>query len=128
MSWRDAPLYVRSQDLARWILERVLSWPDAAQQVLGAPLAQSAQSLVCAVARALTFPLERTRHLQVADHAIIDTRIRLRLARDAGLLSAGGHRYAAGELLAIGRMLGGWKKRHARRTIPPDSEVSDSPF
>ena len=45
------------------------------------------------------------------DHAIVRLRVLLRLARDIGLVSAGGLRHASGRLRTIGRMVGGWRKR-----------------
>lgn len=108
MSWRDAPLYVEAHDLARWLLERAATWEDGepAHRVAG-----SACDLLEAVALALTFPARRAEHLEAADGAIVRLRCQLRLARELGLLSPGGQRFAAGRLLAIGRMVGGWRKR-----------------
>ncbi len=111
MSWRDAPLYVEAFDLSRWVAERAATWPHR-------PLARlataSACELVSAVSLALTFPARRPRHLETADENIVRLRALLRLAAALGCLSAGGLRYATGRLAAIGRMVGGWRKRLER--------------
>jgi hypothetical protein len=85
------------------------------QAVLGVPLCEAATGLCVSISLALSFPAVRERHQQDADEAIVRLRERLRLARDLGLLSAGGARYAHGELLELGRMLGGWRKRERSR-------------
>jgi hypothetical protein len=113
MSWRDAPLHAESQDLAVWVLQRVAAWPAAGQPVLAARCARLAVRLVEHVSLALSFPQERPRHLARADRCVARLREVLRLAVATGQLSAGGHRFAAGRLLGIGRMIGGWRKRVA---------------
>lgn len=115
MSWRHAPLYVEAHDLARWIGERSKDWPADARGSLGSRLVAAACDLLVAVALALTFPRPRRRHLETADEAIVHCRTLLRVARDVGLLSPGGARFAAGRLREIGRMVGGWRKKLERR-------------
>ena len=69
---------------------------------------------------ALTFPEGRAAQLQAADEAVVRLRERLRLAGALGLLSPGALRQLTGQLSAIGRMIGGWRRRlgpHAR--APP---------
>ena len=105
------PLYVQSHDLTRWILERVLDWPANVRSVIGDPLAQEARRLVQSISLGLTFIHQRPEHVRAADESIVRLRELLRLARDLGFLPASSHRYAQGELLEIGRMVGGWRKR-----------------
>jgi hypothetical protein len=109
VSWRDAPLYVESHDLARWLLERSSTWSNGS--VLGERVGRTACELVESVGLALTFPARRAEHLEAADGALVRLRCLLRLAQDSGQLSPGGLRYAAGRLQAAGRMVGGWRKR-----------------
>lgn len=107
----DAPLYVRSHDLARWIHERILGWDEDLRATLGLPLAKESRGLVLSVCLALTFIRARPQQAWEADQAVARLRELLRLARDLGALPASSHRYAQGELLQIGRMVGGWRKR-----------------
>ncbi|MEM9291021.1 MAG: four helix bundle protein [Acidobacteriota bacterium] len=122
MSWRDAPLYIESYDLTRWLLERAESWPLEAP--LRHRLVDAGCDLVEAVAVALTFPLERASSLQRADAAIVRIRVLLRLSRDLSMVSSRGVRFANDRLRAIGRMLGGWKKRVERSALPSVSSQS----
>ncbi len=122
MSWRDAPLYIEAHDLARWVLERTGSWP--ATSPLQTRLSQAACDLLEAVSLALTFPLQRATFLRLADGAVVRIRVLLRLARDLGMVSTSGVRFAAGRLRIIGRMLGGWRKRVERSRLPPAEDLS----
>ncbi len=112
MSWRDAPLYVEAFDLTRWVTERTTTWQH---QHLAQLVTSSACELVTAVSLALTFPETRTAHLEQADAGIVRLRTLLRLAQGLGLVSKGGLRYTTGRLEAIGRMVGGWRKRIRKR-------------
>ena len=120
MSWRDAPLYVESHDLARWLHERTREWPAA--RPLRRRLSGASCDLLEAVSLALTFPGERREYLKRADAAIVRVRVLLRLTRDLGQLSPGGVRYASGRLREIGRMVGGWIRRVERARGPPQAE------
>jgi hypothetical protein len=120
VSWRDAPLYVESHDLARWVLERTGAWSERSTSCLAKKVEDAACDLVSEVALASTFPVDRAHHLQEADAAVVRLRIFLRLARDVGIQSPGGVRYAAGRLRAIGRMIGGWRKRVLRQRTRGD--------
>ena len=115
MSRQDAPLYVRSHDLARSLLDAVVSWPDAPRRVLGEPLATEVRTLLTAVALALAFPDDRAAHQRAADDALLRLRVLLRLATAMGLISEGAASAAHAELTDMGRMLGGWRKREYKR-------------
>lgn len=116
MTWQRAPLYVQAHDLARWLLERAGCWQTPPEAHLGRALAEQALELVSAVSLALTFPAARAVHQERADDGIVRIRTTLRLARDVGALSPRQMRYAGGELDAIGRMLGGWRRSTRERT------------
>lgn len=122
MSRQDAPLYIRSYDLACDLHRRVLSWPEATRALVGEPLASEARALVCAVALALAFPDQRAEHQRIADASLLRLRVQLRLAAALNLLTEGGADAAHDELTALGRMLGGWRKRELRRTKPQRKE------
>ena len=129
VSWHDAPLYVESHDLGRWVIEKASSWPSDAH--LAALVTTAGCDLVTAVSLALTFPSDRAEHLCEADRSIVRLRTLLRLAKDLSLISPAGLRFAHGRLQAIGRMVGGWRKRvanansatpfdEARENMPPN--------
>jgi hypothetical protein len=121
MSWRDAPLYVEAHDLAVASIGRATTWSAARGTLLAPVLVRAAGDLLDEVSLALTFPQTRAAHLERADHAVVRLRGALRLARDLGLLSPGALRQADERLGAIGRMIGGWRRRPAARDLAPEA-------
>lgn len=110
VSWRDAPLAIRSEDLAAWVVARCVGSTG-----LGQRTSEAAQDLAISLALALTFPERRSAHLVAADEAVVRLRTLLSLAERSGLLRAQQRRYATSELAEIGRMIGGWRKRWIRK-------------
>ncbi len=115
MSWRDAPLYVESHDLA--LLVAIAA--DGTGDGTLLRCRERTLDLLEAVSLALSFPADRAAHLRRADEAAASLRVVLRVAQDAGALSGGRQREAARRLRVIGRMLGGWRKRVARSARGP---------
>ena len=67
-----------------------------------------------------TYGLEvRAAQLQAADEAVVRLRDLLRLAEVLGLLLPGALRQLTGQLSAIGRMIGGWRRRRGPQARDP---------
>jgi hypothetical protein len=115
MSQQNAPLYIMALDLAQQMAERHARWSPADQRRLGDALNQSAQELLVEISLALSFPEDRMEALRRADHLLVRQRVLLRLARNLGLSSPGGHLHLMLQLDEAGRMLGGWRKQERRR-------------
>jgi len=109
VSWRDAPLYIRAHDLARDLLPRVAEGPEPA---LRHRLAAEAQELLCEISLALSFVKGRRDHQHAADQCITRLKVLVRLARDLEVISDTGARHVGDELVELGRMIGGWLRRH----------------
>ncbi len=129
MSWRHAPLYVRAHDLARWHLAH---FRDAASyRELVAAASAAMVELLCSLALALTFPASRDRHREQADEALVRVRTLGSLACELSLMSPRQLRYMSGELVVLGRMLGGWRRASrntARRlTSNPGAKAQAAP-
>ena len=78
--------------------------------------------LLCAVSEGLSFPGPVRVEAQArADRHVADLKVLVRLAADLGIVSAGGARHLGAELVEIGRMLGGWRRRQAG---PPRAAIS----
>lgn len=116
MSWRDAPLYVRVHDLARDLLGRMAEGPHAG---LRHRIAIEAQELLCEVSLALSFVDGRSAHQAAADRSITRLKVLVRLAEDLEVLTARGARHSGEQLVEIGRMMGGWRRK---KSGPPDPE------
>jgi len=108
MSWSDAPLYIRVHDLARDLLPRVESGPSPA---LRHRISAEVQELLCEISLALTFASARGDHQAAADRALTRLKVLVRLARDTGVLRERGAQHIGRQLVEIGRILGGWRRR-----------------
>lgn len=111
VSWRDAPLYVEAHALATEVAARSVAWTVAGHGALAGIAVEVSQELLGSVGCALTFPAERAADLDRIDRALVRLRLLLRVASDLGLVTAGAARQLATHDLAIGRMVGGWRKR-----------------
>lgn len=111
----NAPLYIKAHELCGWVLRHTGGWGEFSEGTLGRLTSETACELVCSVSLALTFPATRSAHLEALDQSIVRLRTLLRLASDQGLLRENSLRHAAGELRAIGKMTGGWRKREKSR-------------
>jgi len=107
----DAPLFVHAFDLARYLLERTARFPKNQRFVLAPRIQGAALDLVEEIAIALHEPEERPSRLRAADAALMRLRLAIRLARELELIRISQADHAAREIAAIGRMLGGWRRR-----------------
>lgn len=110
MRWEEAPVYTRSYDLARYVVDRAQRFPKHQRFILGARLQEAAMDLVEHVACALRSRAHRGARLDAADDAATRLQIALRIAGDLGLLQQDQVRHACVELSTVGRMLGGWRR------------------
>ena len=126
MSPGDAPLYVHAHDLDVWLVARVGGWGESGQRLIGAALVDAAHAVLGGVSVGLTFPRARVDALRAADHALLNLRVLARVAHDAGLFDRTQRRFVIDAADAMGRMLGGWRRRVDR---PPDDfeEVAPGP-
>lgn len=120
MSWRDAPLYIRAHDLARDLLPRL---EGDTHPSLRHRMAADVQELLCEISLALSFVQGRHAHQRAADHAITRLKVLVRLARDLEVLDARAGRHVGTTLVKLGRMIGGWRRRHS---APPPAERTAS--
>lgn len=125
MSRRDAPLYVHCHDFARDLLPRVES---GGHPVLRGAIATESIELLGAVSEALAFPGEaRAQALRSADRHVARLKVLLRLALDLGVVGEAGAHHAGARLVEIGRMVGGWRKRHPGPPSTPTPRGSAAP-
>ena len=118
MSRAAAPIYVRVHDLALDVHKMRTS--AVAPDLLRA-LREEARTVLCEVSLALTFVAGRAAHLDGADRALARLKVLVRLASDVGTLDLAARERLGEQIVAIGRMIGGWQ-RHSRR--PAEAPVS----
>lgn len=121
---REAPLYVLAFEVALWLEQHGQSARERSDDISGAAawqrMADHGRELLFAVADALTFRAGRARELHRADRAALRLRVEARLAVTLGVVQPRQHAWLIERVDAIGRMLGGWKKRSLRE-VPRES-------
>ncbi len=109
MSNPELPVILRTYDLLKWTGERVARFPRIHQHTLGRLLFAHLHDLFDLLLEA-KYTRQREPLLSRANLILEQLRFRVRLAFDLRCLRATGYGFAAGELDAIGRMVGGWRK------------------
>ncbi len=110
----EMPIFTRTFDLLTWLLPATNHFPRAHRHTYSSRLLDAAFDLRERLEEAnLRRGAARREKLVLADEALAKVRLYLRLARRWDWLSAGQYGHAAGMLVEIGRLLGGWMKaRH----------------
>lgn len=106
---KQSPIFSKTYDFLSWMIPLTIKFPRSHRFVLAQTLQQDAltfQSLLIEAAHQKN-PLPR---LEAADAELDKLRTHIRLSRDLQLISIGQYEHAAGMLVEMGRLLGGWKK------------------
>lgn len=106
----QSPIFSKTYDFVAWLLPMTIRFPRSQRFVLAEILQQEAihfQGLLIEAAHQKA-PAET---LGAADAELDRLRTHMRLCRDLRMISPGQYEHAAGMLVEIGRLLGGWKKK-----------------
>jgi hypothetical protein len=126
----DPPvLLVKWYDLAKWLLERVESFPKSQRFVFGQRLADRTLGVLETLVEASYSPAGAGKAglLARANRELELLRWLVRLAKDRALLTARQYRHATLALEECGRMLGGWQKQASGRRSAPAEEARHPP-
>ena len=111
----DPPVVlVRWYDAAKWILERVDSFPKNQRFIFGQRLADRALSVLELLVEA-AYSANKQRLLERANREIAVLRWLVRMATDRGLLTKQQYLHCCGLLVECGRMVGGWLKQTSEK-------------
>ena len=112
---KESPIFVRMYDLLLWLIPQVVKFPRAHRFGLGERVTRQALDLQeTLIAAGLRKGDQRQACLAQADTQLAQLRASLRLCKDLQLLTLGQYEYAAGRVVEIGRLLGGWQKIKAQ--------------
>ena len=104
-------IFTRTFDLLSWLLPATNHLPRAHRHSFTRRLLDAAFDLRERLEEAnLRKGAARQERLDRADEALARTRLYLRLGVRCGWYSVGQYEHAAGMLVEIGRLLGGWRK------------------
>jgi hypothetical protein len=116
----------KMHDVNQWLLQRVAKFPRDQRLLLGDRLMGAALDIQDLLLAAALAPrgAAKAGALERASLRLEQLRLMLRLALGARCLSKGSWAYCAGNLVEVGKMLGGWRKSLESQspvfTPPPD--------
>jgi len=105
--WAMPPVFQRFYLLTGWLLDRVEKFPKSARFTFGQRLSDTALDIVEKLVRA-AYGRRRKDNLEAANTDLEVLRVMIRLSHDRRYLSDDQYTYAIGELLEVGKMIGGW--------------------
>lgn len=108
--WDMPPVFHRFYVFSGWLLDRVESFPKNARFTFGQRLTDLALGILEKIVRA-AFGRRRSESLEAANTSLEVLRVMLRLSKDRKFISIKQYEYAVGEMLEIGKMIGGWIKK-----------------
>ena len=101
------PVFHRFYVLTGWLLDRVEKYPKNARFTFGQRITDTALGIIEKIVRA-AYGRRRNDNLEAANTELEVLRVMVRLSKDRRYLSHDQYEYAIGEMLEIGKMLGGW--------------------
>ena len=110
----ESPIFTRTYDLQRWILNASRKFPREQRFVLARRLHDQIFALQDALTAAAIDRGRQGRHLIEADVTLSGLRKTLLLCYELNLLKPGQYRHVSAMIDEVGRLLGGWRKRADR--------------
>ena len=107
--WSLPPVFQRFYLFAGWVLDRVEKFPKSARFTFGQRMTDLTLGILENLVRA-AYGRRRTDSLEAANTRLEVLRVMIRLSKDRHYLSFRQYEFASGELLEIGKMIGGWLK------------------
>ncbi len=105
----QSPIFVKSHDLLIWLLQHTAKFPKSERFRMAKRVEDSAFAFYDLIARA-TKTRDKRRVLLEADLELDRLRLNVRLCLELKLLTMAQYEHAAGLLVEIGKLLGGWIK------------------
>jgi len=113
---QESPIYSRTYDLLRWLLQATSHFPRSQRFVLAKRVQDAAFDLQEALLEAgLSSGQERREGLKKADMHLAKLRYYLRLSHDMEWLSLGQYEHVARMVDEVGRLLGGWLRKEGEQ-------------
>jgi len=112
-------------DYAKWLLERVDSFPKNQRFIFGQRLADGALDVLELLVQA-AYTRDKARLLAEANRRIEVLRWLVRMARDRNLVTARQYEFSSEKLAECGKMVGGWTKQAAGRDETRARDAKDA--
>jgi hypothetical protein len=110
---KESPIFVKSFETLRWILEHTKKFPKHQRFVMARRVEDAALDFHDCLVGATKPGGGKAASLEQADFHLERLKTYNRLCRDLKLSSFAQYEHLAGRLDELGRLLGGWRKRAA---------------
>lgn len=112
----DSPLFAKTYDLASWLVARTQQFPKSQRFVLAQRVRNAVLDFYDYLLEARKVDLNRrTEALLMADVELEKLRFYLRLCLENKLINFRQYEFSTEQVVEIGRMLGAWRQRTARK-------------
>jgi len=108
----EYPIFPKTYDLLRWIIERSVDFPKSQRFVMAKRLQDTVLDVHELLIAARKAPLAQRRELLLqADVRLETLRLHLRLCHELKLLAPKQYTFASQQVVEIGKLLGNWRKK-----------------
>ena len=111
----QSPLFVKTYDFLLWLIPLTLKFPKSQRFLLAERLSRMALDFYDLILAAVIEPARQGERLDEADRLLTKIRLYLRLSYDLHCISLGQLEHAARLVDELGRLIGGWKRKRARK-------------
>lgn len=116
MRENSSPIFSKTYDFLVWLLDHTEKFPKSERFRMAKRLEDTLFSIHANLVQALHTETQR-QSLREADRELDKLRFYLRLSQERKLTSKGQYHHAAGMVMEIGKLLGGWMK-----TLPEEAD------
>lgn len=107
---RQSPIFVKTADFLLWLMQHTEKYPKSERFRLARRIEDAAFNFFELLVKATRTSRQKRLVLLQADLELEKLRLYIRIAMKRKLATPNQYHYAAGALLEIGRLLGGWLK------------------
>lgn len=107
---KQSPIFSRTSDFIIWLLNHTEKFPKSERFRMAKRLEDSAFAFYELLIEATRSTKRKRQHLVKADVELEKLRLYVRMSQHRNLTSISQYHFAAGALVEIGKLLGGWLK------------------
>jgi len=111
----QSPLFVKTYDFLLWLIPLTIKFPKSQRFLLAERLSAMTLDFYDLILEAVMEPERQGELLDEADRLLTKIRLYIRLSYDLRCISLGQFEHAARLTDELGRLIGGWKRKRARK-------------
>jgi hypothetical protein len=120
----QSPIFVKTYDFLLWLIPLTLKFPKSQRFLLAERLSCMALDFYDLILEAVLEPERQAEWLVAADRLLSKIRLYIRLSYDLHCISQGQFEHAARRVDEIGRLMGGWQKKHKESKPSPRRQTA----